>query len=1243
MLKNIITFCFLYAIHAANVIADDIEIYQAGDQGTRPNVMFLLDTSGSMEGRQEIVENRGNYDYKKTYHGPFRSDRLYYRNYLSIVRPYAVHPNEHRILDTNLDMWGMLDRFIPADSFKCQDQRVNDRLEKNGHATDQFLQWNPDQEFVTGHTNFWGTEFYLDENRQGVWQELEPHETDTFQNESRKNFKRYVDCQKDMTHSPVSGFKEGDGKYMTHWVENEPYSLDSSIKIIDRARRNSNPGRSPNTVVRPTGGYRGDWEHALWPFEAAYFNATETIFTANYLNYQYYTGADNKNRPARLYVMGDAIAEAVANNPGLNVGLARFDGSFLAGLDGFEGGMIKIPMSESEKSFQLFQNTIRDMDPYGGTPLSESYYEVAQYMRGHNPEYGNDTDVYHRRNFPTVPKKELSVRKSRIGNTEKGQYKSPITQECQANHIIVFSDGKASTDTSADDEIRAEISGHSDMPSSIANCSGAGNCAISLAYHLANHDQIKNSILDNSQTITTHAIGGFLPTNERAEAKRVLEAMSETHGQGIYKDVDNEAQAQAALSEIFSGILKTTVTASAPSVSVNAFNRFQQSDELYYALFKPSNNLKWQGNLKRYRLGLADGKPAVLDRNGNNAIDPNTGLFKDGSQSFWTPNSEGPDNAIVADGGIAKRLSISPSRVVKTTTNSTADDTALVSLTTTSASKSNLNITDSSLHPKLIQWANGIDVKDRDADGDTTDARTFIEDPLHSEPTMVVYSKDKTARTSDRALFLGTNSGYVHSFDISGTTPKENFSFIPRELLQNLDKYYSGGALLEHKAYGVDGPLTHWHDDKNGDGQVDAALGEKVYLYITLRRGGQSFYALDVTDKDSPKLAWQRHGNYPTGVPNRPTTSQGFSNLGQTWARLEPATIAWDNKPRAVVITAGGYDPKEDGDTANNDLIGPLSRITHTLGTTIYIIDAKTGELLWDAKEHTTLPTGTSMTSSFAAHVSPIDSTGDGLANMIYAPDVGGRIWRFDIKQAGIPNPLATSITDEFNFATARVVADVYDDATASADAIIPVSYKPGNRRLYNEIDVIYQEEIDEVWLSVGSGYRSHPKTRHVVDHHFVIRDKLEHTSTPATISFSSLGNWGTANSSGWKIPLAARGEKVLSRSTTLGNQILFSTYAPNPVTSSVDCKPNTGQARLYVLNSHSGSFNKVTLKPKGIPPMPVLVTSPTRNSSGTSSLSNKRNILVGSEVVTDSSGKTIVIGNDHDNISKDYWLEVNP
>ena len=43
------------------------------------------------------------------------------------------------------------------------------------------------------------------------------------------------------------------------------------------------------------------------------------------------------------------------------------------------------------------------------------------------------------------------------------------------------------------------------------------------------------------------------------------------------------------------------------------------------------------------------------------------------------------------------------------------------------------------------------------------------------------------------------------------------------------------------------------------DGNIEPALadGDQVYVYFGMRRGGKSYYALDVSDPDDPKILWR--------------------------------------------------------------------------------------------------------------------------------------------------------------------------------------------------------------------------------------------------------------------------------------------------------------------------------------------------------------------------------------------------
>lgn len=1255
MLKNIIAFIVLYAFHAAHLIADDIEIYKGGSATTRPNIMFLLDTSGSME--EEVAFAKGEYDHTVVYPGPFHIDRYYYR--YSIVRFGGFFDNLID-LDNETIRKNMLDNYFPAGAFKCQSLEEN--LVKYGRTQSLFAQWNPSQDFRTGWAK--DGQFHQTANRRGVWKEVRQTADNKGDN--------YVDCWNDIGNR--HGLAKNDNKYMTNFKNGSAYSTSASDAVPDSRKYThiSNAALAlsdiwPASYITFNDRSRGDTSRIDWPgikgfFPYSHIGGNKTrkdIFTGNFLNYDFYTRGNGNNSvtyASRMYIMGQMIGNLVGTTPGINAGLARYDGRVLGGtfVAAPNGGMISVPVSPSEDIATTIEKTIKNWDPYGKTPLSESYFEVARYMRGENPKYGNSTRG--RRNdggvFTDISVAMPSVPGSRVGNNPTGKYKSPITDSCQPNHIIIFTDGAPTYDTDANDDIKGLLSGITPKPPAINNnCSnqgprkdndgifsgttrGHGECADDLAYYLANVDQVDNARLDADQFIYTHTLGGFVSQSDSDSVKSYLDKVA-TQGQGksIFSSTVDEhgnpkpegeylKELEAGFAEIIDSIVSTEASATAPVVSINAFNSFELSDELYYGVFKPKRDIKWEGNLKRYRLGIDENNLAivVLDADGKPAVDPKTSIFNDTAQSYW---SSDPDGAIVSAGGMASH--IEKNRTVFT---NSVNNNGLVSID--SATNAALDIeskaaSDSAYRDKLIKWVKGADVKDSDSDGNTDEPRSSrMEDPLHSEPTIVTYSIDDAAKTADRTVYIGTNSGMLHAFNIDEKDPKEYFSFIPNELLENLDKYYAGGDLYDLKAYGVDGPLSHWHQDFNRNRQVDGA--DKVYLFLTLRRGGQSIYALDVTDRNSISLVWQKHGIYPTDKVSRPNTSSGYELLGQSWSTIETALVNWDGAAKQVLFMAGGYDPIEDGSTQN----GPDTRQTNAIGNTIYMIDPADGEVLWSANTNAVLSSGSNMTNSFPANVSPVDSTGDGLANILFAADVGGRIWRFDISLDG------TTAKPEL-FAKGGVLAD-FNDGT-----------KQGNRKFFNEIDVIYQKNLDKILLSVGSGYRAHPLSTQINDYHFILQTSVEEPSSYTTSNFASLSPWGTDSSIGWYIELTEPGEKVLSRSTAVGNYILFSTFAPKNTNSPVACGFDLGQAKAYVLkidfyDEKNFILDKYKLKQGGIPPAPTLVTPKlSSNSSGKTQAELKRNVLIGTEVLTDENGKAISVGDGYDRMERNYWMEVNP
>ena len=149
----------------------------------------------------------------------------------------------------------------------------------------------------------------------------------------------------------------------------------------------------------------------------------------------------------------------------------------------------------------------------------------------------------------------------------------------------------------------------------------------------------------------------------------------------------------------------------------------------------------------------------------------------------------------------------------------------------------------------LINWRAGVDVQDEDTDGVSTDARRSMADPLHTKPVLVTYGA--TDADPDITLFMATNDGSLHAIDVDDGT--EVFTFIPPEEMLETETNFNNIPTGE-KEYGLDGNITLFHQDINGDGILNGS--DKYILIVGQRRGGTRYYALDITDRANPVYLW---------------------------------------------------------------------------------------------------------------------------------------------------------------------------------------------------------------------------------------------------------------------------------------------------------------------------------------------------------------------------------------------------
>ena len=234
------------------------------------------------------------------------------------------------------------------------------------------------------------------------------------------------------------------------------------------------------------------------------------------------------------------------------------------------------------------------------------------------------------------------------------------------------------------------------------------------------------------------------------------------------------------------------------------------------------------------------------------------------------------------------------------------------------------------------------------------------------------------------------------------------------------------------------------------------------------------------------------------------------------------------------------------------------------------MLDLETGDRIWHAAADNSNLNLAKMTRSIPSRVRVIDLNGDGLADRMYAADLGGQIWRFDITNGAAPDDLVAGGV------IARLGAEGLNTPTLA-----------DTRRFYTTPDVsIFTDKAQNrryIAISLGSGYRAHPLEDYVTDRFYSLRDPdLFNPLTQSQYDSYSIiedddltevsGAYGTSipvNGGGWKLTLPAN-EKVLSDSQTFDNSVYFVTLEPT-VDSTDPCQAGVSINRLYRLDIVNG------------------------------------------------------------------------
>ena len=881
------------------------------------------------------------------------------------------------------------------------------------------------------------------------------------------------------------------------------------------------------------------------------------FYTGNYINWLNSGGTITQKRIEIMQIVAKQTIDQLAVSDSVNLGLMQFSNNTTSQCSNSsaEGGMVIQEMGPVAANAAAMKTKIDALDdgslPDGCTPLSESMYEAYLYLSGGAVDYGINS-----RKFPGSGGALPSVAASRQAGNQS-LYSSPLLESCQQNFIVLLTDGLPTADNSADIEIEA-------LYGSSCGASGNGRCLEEIAEYMYDFDDENDDMrpaVPGIQNVVTYTIG-FGPEVNNSQ---ILQNTA-LRGGGVFYEASDTATLSTALTNIVRTILDRNTSFTAPAVSVNAFNRTQNLNDLYVTVFRPSDTYFWDGNVKKYKL---DPTGFISDANDAPAVEVTTGFFRATSQDFWSAGVDGDD---VTLGGAANQLPDPTSRIVYTdldtsvalTNAANAVDTANASITEATLG---LAAAESPGRDALINWVRGADVSDADGDGSTTDPRHSMGDPMNGRPATVIYGGSvANPDPNDGVVYAVTNEGYLHA--INADDGAERWAFMPNQLLARARDMYVNDAMTD-RVYGLDGNVRIIRNEVNDNGVIEPAAGERVMIYFGMRRGGGDYFGLDVTNRDAPTLLF-RIGPNEAGAKR-------LTNAGQSWSTPSLATVnvsgATQNTLKQVLVFGGGYDTVQDN--------GPYA--VDANGNQIFMVDAVSGDVLWYAGPST--DTGADLGHVSMAHGIPgdvriFDLTGDGFADRMYAGDMGGRVWRFDIHNGQARADLVTG--------------GVFASLGNAHLAAHPTS---STRRFYSAPDVAFLSDGGKTWLNValGSGYRGHPLNLDTEDRFYSLRDYLPFARltqdqydaatviTEADVTLMDITTDITptipAGASGWRLDLRRpgagfTGEKSLTESRTIESMIQFTTYEPNNASTPASnaCSPAPGTNRLYSISAFDGA-----------------------------------------------------------------------
>ena len=866
----------------------------------------------------------------------------------------------------------------------------------------------------------------------------------------------------------------------------------------------------------------------------AYLNSsslsgTSGTYSGNFLNwyFQYesddaYSDGKKESSSTRIQVTQEVATDLVGDLSDIRVGLAKYNGQY--------GAKVLVDIDDIDDNSSSLVSAIDGISASSVTPLGESLQDLAWYFtQGGNGKvtlHDGDTDE-ETCTASDAFYKDDNNRSSTITTSE-----TVVQYWCQQNFVVAMTDGLPTYDQGFTDKIKnyADYEDYDDFAST-DDSDGYDLYRLNVVKAMYESDFRPDLTEDDgtevTNNVTTYMIG-FSSTS--ATGSDLLSNMAVAGGGSEFLTADTSDELLAAFWEAADSIFAKTAAMS--SLSFNT-SEVSSDSALFMASFETSD---WSGSLYAYELTDTDDEAweasELLD---DLSTTTSTGDFDDiYDRNIYTYNGSQGVKFAFSNLSTAQKEDLYAGADIDGDSASNDSDDAETLINYIYGDDSNEGSDDDTYRTRSSRL------------GDIVNSTTVyvgspeLDWPDYSEDTKFGASgknySDFVSDNEDRTptVYVGANDGMLHGFnaEVSGSDAgQEVLAYIPGIISSAEDEgglHYLADQNYAHQFY-VD--LTPTVSDIYTNGAW------RSVLIGGLRAGGKGLFALDVTDPsdfdDSSKaddiVMWE-------------FSSDDDADFGYSYSK--PMIAMMQNGEWAVIV-GNGYNNSGDG----------------TAELFILFIDEGT-DGSWSAGDYIKINTevGSTDTPNGLSTPTVVDTDGDSVADRIYAGDLQGNMWVFDVSDededdwdvaytsSSSPAPLFTAENDDGVAQPITSAPTLTTNTSTSASSPNLIVFFGAGKYL-EETDISGNYDVMSYYAVLDSGTGSKARDD--------LLERIIYTSDDdlRTVSGDDL-TWGTDD--GWYFDLVDRnvgasddsytayGERVVTDSTVSGDIIFFNTWIPD-------------------------------------------------------------------------------------------------